>query len=103
MGVTKFFVNSRGEFYHGDRLPGDREATQAELVEHAELNRKALAAAQIRALESERLLPRAVREFMLGYMEKTSTPEQLAQMAAYVNLKALDNEIVGLRAIAIGG
>ena len=101
--MTSFFRRPNGQFYHGDMVPGDRPATMEELVERNEVARRLQAAAQIRALESEQLLPRAVREFMLGYMENTSTPEQLAQMAAYINLKALDNEIVGLRAIAIGG
>ena len=77
-----------------DQLAAERAAQQ---------DPKAEALARIRALELAQLLPRSVREFMLGYMEKTSTPEQLAQMSAYVNLKALDNEIVGLRAIAIEG
>jgi hypothetical protein len=96
------YVNPRGEYYHGDRISGDREATQAELVEHAEVNRRALAAAEIRALELEQLLPRPVREFMLEKMEERATPAQLAQLPAYVKIKALDNQIIGLRAIARG-
>ena len=100
--MTKFWVNARGEFYHGSRIEGDREATQAELVEHAAVNRRALAAAEIRALEVEQLLPRPVREFMLEEMEERATPAQLAQLPAYIKIKALDDQIIGLRAIASG-
>lgn len=63
---------------------------------------KAVALAKIRALELDQLLPRATREFMLGYLEERATPEQLAQMAAYVRLKEFDNQIGALRAIVLG-
>lgn len=100
--MSNIYVNSRGEFYHGDRIQGDREATQQELVDRAKVDRRALAAAQIRALEFEQLLPRAVREFLLGYMQERATPEQLALLPAYVKLKAFDDMIAGLRAIVRG-
>jgi hypothetical protein len=100
--VSKFYVNTRGEYYHGDRIAGDREATQEELLARAQVGRRSLAAAQIRALEFEQLLPRAVREFILGYMEERATAEQLALLPAYVKLKTFDNTISGLRAIVRG-
>lgn len=100
--MSNYFVNSRGEFYHGDRIQGDRDATQQELLDRAELGRKSLAAAQIRALEFEQLLPRATREFMLLTMESDYTLEQLVQLPAYVKLKAFDDMIAGLRAVIRG-
>ena len=100
--MTNFYRRQSGQFYHGDMVPGDRQATMEELVEHAEVNRRAGAAAQIRALEIEQLIPRAVREFILGYMEERATPQQLANVPAYVKLKAFDNTIAGLRAIVRG-
>lgn len=63
---------------------------------------KAAALAQIRALEVDQLLPRATREFMLLTMEADYTPEQLAQLAGYVKLKAFDTQIAALRAIVRG-
>ena len=89
---------------HGASLVADAQFPAAlfELVEHAEVNRRAGAAAAIRALEIEQLIPRAVREFMLGYMEERATPQQLANLPAYVKLKAFDNTIAGLRAIVRG-
>ena len=100
--MITFYVNSRGEFYHGDRIQGDREANEQELVALTESRRRLAAAAQIRALEFEQLLPRAVREFLLGYMQERATPEQLALLPAYVKLKTFDNQIAGLRAIVRG-
>jgi|GEM_PF-2885209 len=100
--MSKFYVNSRGEFYHGDRIQGDRDATQQELLDRAEVGRKSLAAAQIRALEFEQLLPRVTREFMLLSLQAQSTPEQLAHLPAYVKLKAFDDLIAGLRAVIRG-
>jgi hypothetical protein len=66
-------------------------------------DRRAEAQAQIVALEIRELLPRATRELMLLSLEAQASPEDLAKLPAYVKVKAFDNEIVGLRAIAIGG
>lgn len=63
---------------------------------------KAIALAQIRALELDQLLPRATREFMLLTLEGQATPEQLALLPAYVKLKAFDVQIGALRAIVRG-
>jgi len=52
---------------------------------------------QITRLEREQLLPRATREFMLGYLEGAFTPEQLSASPGYVKLKAFDMMIVVLR------
>lgn len=68
----------------------------------AQQDPKAVALARIRALELDQLLPRATREFMLLSLEAQSTPEELAQLAAYVKLKAFDDLIAGLRAIVRG-
>ena len=65
-------------------------------------NPRAVAQARIRALELEQLLPRPVREFIIQEMEERATPAQLAQLPAYVKIKALDDQIIGLRAIARG-
>ena len=54
--------------------------------------------AQIKQLESEQLMPRATREFMLLFMETQFTPEVLAQNPGYMAVKAFDNQIASLRA-----
>lgn len=100
--MSTFFIGRSGEIYHGDMRPGDRRATDQELQEQAARARPVLAAAQIRALEFEQLMPRAVREFMLLTLEAQATPEQLALLPAYVKLKAFDNQIAVLRAIVRG-
>lgn len=69
----------------------------------AQQDPRAVAQARIRALELDQLLPRAVREFILGYMQERATPEQLALLPAYVKLKEFDDLIAGLRAIVRGG
>jgi hypothetical protein len=102
MGMTSFFRRPNGQFYHGDMVPGDRPATMDELVERNEVARRLQAAAHIRALEVEQIMPRATREFMLGYLEERGTPEQLALLPAYVKLKAFDSTIAGLRAVIRG-
>jgi hypothetical protein len=53
--------------------------------------------AQIRALESEQLMPRATREFMLLFMETNFTPEVLVLNPGYQAVKAFDNQIAALR------
>ncbi len=52
---------------------------------------------QIRRLESEQLMPRATREFMLLFMESSFTPEQLAANFGYVAVKTFDDQIKALR------
>ena len=54
--------------------------------------------AAIDSMERATLMPRATREFMLGYAEATFTPEQLAANVGYQKVKALDNQIRALRA-----
>lgn len=54
---------------------------------------------QIRQLESDQLMPRATREFMLLSMESQFTPAQLLQNPGYQAVKAFDNQIVALRAL----
>lgn len=53
---------------------------------------------QIRTLETQQLMPRATREFMLLSMESMFTAEQLALNPGYVAVKAFDVQIAGLRA-----
>lgn len=100
--MTTFYIDPDGKFYHGDRREGDREATSEQLAARTADLRRKQAVADIRALEVEQLLPRAVREFLLGYMQERATPEQLAILPAYVKLKAFDDQIAGLRAIVRG-
>lgn len=69
----------------------------------AQRDAKAEALAQLRGLEVANLMPRATREFMLMTLEAQATPEQLAQLPAYVKLKAFDTQIATLRAIVRGG
>jgi hypothetical protein len=71
-------------------------------LREARRDRKAEARTRIIALEYEQIMPRATREFMLGYMEERATPEQLALLPAYVKLKAFDTQIASLRAIVRG-
>lgn len=54
--------------------------------------------AQIKQLESEQLMPRATREFMLLFMETQFTPEVLEMNPGYIAVKAFDNQIKALRA-----
>lgn len=54
--------------------------------------------AQIKQLESEQLMPRATREFMLLFMETQFTPEVLELNPGYMAVKAFDNQIKDLRA-----
>jgi acyl dehydratase len=56
------------------------------------------AMAEITAMEREQMLPRVTREFMLGFMESTFTPEQLALNLGYTKVKAFDEQIKVLRA-----
>ena len=53
---------------------------------------------QIARLESQQLMPRATREFMLLSMESMFTAEQLALNPGYVAVKAFDSDIANLRA-----
>ena len=41
-------------------------------------------------LERSQMMPRATREFVLAFMENTSTPEQLAANIGYVKVKVFD-------------
>lgn len=53
--------------------------------------------AEIDQMERATMIPRAVREFMLGYMESQFTPEQLAANPGYTKVKAFDAEVATLR------
>ncbi|MDO8932063.1 MAG: hypothetical protein Q7U97_06700 [Rhodocyclaceae bacterium] len=53
---------------------------------------------QIAALETQTMLPRVTREFMLTFMEMNATPAQLAENVGYTKVKALDDQVRGLRA-----
>ena len=53
--------------------------------------------AQIESEERNAMLPRVVREFMLGLTEAQFTPEQLALNTGYTKLKALDDGIKAKR------
>lgn len=52
---------------------------------------------QIDSMERSQLMPRATREFMLQFMEQTSTPEQLEQNFGYKTIKSFDMQIKALR------
>ena len=54
--------------------------------------------AQISSLETQQLLPRITREFMLLTMEASFTPEQLAGNYGYTKLKEFDTLLAILRA-----
>lgn len=54
--------------------------------------------AQIKELESEQLMPRATREFMLMFMEANASADILAVNPGYQAVKAFDNQIKALRA-----
>lgn len=56
--------------------------------------------ADIDSQERSAMLPRVVREFMLGYMTATYAPAQLALNPGYVKVKAFDDQIALLRAAA---
>ena len=53
--------------------------------------------AEIDAAERSTMLPRVVREFMLGYFEANATPAQRANNPGYAKVKALDDSIKVLR------
>lgn len=59
------------------------------------------AVAKINSLESQYLMPRAVREFMLGAIKAEAAKTGLDPMLlpAYVKLKALDDQIAALRVL----
>lgn len=72
--------------------------TAAEPARLAVIKRDKLA--KIAAMESQYLLPRAVREFMLGALKAEAAKAGLDPMLlpAYTKLKAMDDQIVALRA-----
>lgn len=59
------------------------------------------ALSKISGLESQTLLPRVTREFILGAVKAEAQKAGLDPMAlpAYVKLKALDDQIIALRAL----
>jgi hypothetical protein len=95
------YINAQGWVYSGDRLEGDRDATPEEIETFAAETRKAQALERIVALEREDMIPRAVREYMLADFKDKVDKDPLLN-AAYARLKARDEEIKALRAIATG-
>lgn len=53
--------------------------------------------AQIKQLESEQLMPRVTREFMIMFMETNAPAEVLAVNPGYQAVKAFDLQIKSLR------
>jgi len=52
---------------------------------------------EIAQLETQQMMPRVTREFMLSFTEAAYTPEQLALNIGYTKLKAFDEEVKALR------
>jgi len=97
MGMI-YFVDKSGAFYLGDMIKGDREATPDELTAYTAAQAKRDAAATIKLLELQELAPRFLREYILLSLATQFTPAQLALNAAYVKVKAFDDQIKVLRA-----
>lgn len=77
-----------------------RQPTAQELLDLAsqpQADPKDAIRAEIKRLETEQLMPRGTREFMLLFMESSFTAPQLALNIGYVNMKAFDNQIKVLR------
>jgi hypothetical protein len=94
------YVGQQNNIYQGDMAAGDREATQEEIAAYIAARTpdpKDVIRAQIKAMETEKMMPRATREFMLLFLEASFTPEQLAQNIGYTGVKAFDNQIKALR------
>lgn len=53
--------------------------------------------AKIAQMEREVMMPRAVREFMLAFMEANFTVQQLSGNPGYQKVKAFDNQIKAIR------
>lgn len=99
-GVVVGLYANRQDFT--DLEPIEADSAEALPFTDPRADPKVAALQQIRVLEQAQLMPRATREFMLLTMEAQATPQQLAQLAGYVRLKAFDNEIAALRAIVRG-
>jgi hypothetical protein len=112
--MTTFYINSAGDFYHGDMMEGDREATPEELDARNAALAKADVLSTIDRLERAAQAPRFVREALLDIAKERAialgaanglTAEQsLALLQArnlgYAKLKALDDQIAVLRVAA---
>lgn len=92
------YVSSSGTFYYGDMVKGDHAATPDELAAYEAAQAKREAASTIKALELQELAPRFLREYILLSLATQFTPAQLAVNAAYVKVKAFDDQIKLLRA-----
>ena len=90
---------SQDSFITSDMQPVD-DAELAELRKPAPVDPKIEAAAKISALESQTLLPRVVREYIMGAFKAEALKLGLDPMLlpAYVKVKALDDQIAALRA-----
>ena len=112
--MTTFYINAAGQFYHGDMMEGDREATPEELAARDVAQAKANALATIDRMERQAQAPRFVREALieiakeraiaLGAANGLTAEESLALLQArnlgFVKLKALDDQIAALRVAA---
>lgn len=58
---------------------------------------KAKAKAEIEQKERSEMMPRAIREFMLMFMEANATPDKLEGNPGYKKVKAFDTDIKTLR------
>lgn len=84
---------------HAYLLPaGSVQITDAEAqAMQPDVDPKDVIRAEIKRMETEQLMPRATREFMLLFMEGSFTPAQLSANTGYANMKAFDNQITALR------
>lgn len=114
--MTTFYINSAGQFYHGDMRRGDRKATSEELAARNAAQTKADALATIDRMERQAQAPRFVREALIEIARERAialgaanglTAEQSLTLLqtknqGFIRLKALDDQIAALRAIVRG-
>lgn len=112
--MTTFYIDKDGNFYHGDMMEGDREATPEEVAAREASLAKAEILATIERLERQAQAPRFIREALidiaqdraitLGYANGLTQEQSLALLrtknAGFIKLKALDDQIAALRAAA---
>lgn len=91
--TVKIFDLSNGEETTRDYTQDELDA----LASAPQPDPKDAIRAQIKQLESEQLMPRATREFMLTFMELNAPDEVLAVNPGYQAVKAFDNQIKALR------
>ena len=96
------FADSNGGYYQVDAPEGFVPEwavgmTPCEVIPAPTPDPKDAIRAEIKAMETEKMMPRATREFMLLFLEASFTPEQLSQNIGYAGVKAFDNQIKVLR------